>query len=64
MGEMRRIRGFTLEELDMEEGGACLACGEITGGPIEPDAREYECDSCGERAVYGSEELLLMGLVT
>jgi len=24
------------------------------------DAREYECEHCGERAVYGAEELLFM----
>lgn len=25
----------------------------------EPDARRYECEECGERGVYGTEELLL-----
>ena len=38
--------------------GICLACGEEQGG-CEPDARKYECESCGEKRVYGSEELLL-----
>lgn len=38
--------------------GFCVACGEECDG-IEPDAREYECESCGESAVYGAEELLL-----
>ena len=40
--------------------GFCLACGEETSG-VEPDAREYECDSCGAKAVYGAEELLMQG---
>ena len=42
--------------------GFCLGCGEEADG-CEPDARQYECDLCGERKVYGIEELLMMGLV-
>jgi hypothetical protein len=42
--------------------GFCLACGETQDG-VEPDARKYECESCGESKVYGVEELVLMGLV-
>jgi hypothetical protein len=42
--------------------GFCLGCGEDCSG-IEPDARKYECDSCGEKKVYGLEELMIMGLV-
>jgi hypothetical protein len=47
---------------EVEDGtlGACLACGEATSG-VEPDARRYTCESCGEPAVYGLEEVLLMG---
>jgi hypothetical protein len=26
---------------------------------VEPDAREYECEACGEREVYGAQELLM-----
>ena len=41
--------------------GFCTACGaEIYG--VEPDARGYECDECGENKVYGAEECVLMGL--
>jgi len=39
--------------------GFCLACG-AEAHNIEPDARRYVCESCGERRVYGAEELLLM----
>jgi hypothetical protein len=39
--------------------GICLACGEEQYG-VEPDARKYECESCGARKVYGAEELLFM----
>ncbi len=41
--------------------GFCTVCREITNSGVEPDARRYECESCGERAVYGIEEALLMG---
>lgn len=42
----------------MEHPGICIACGEETDG-VEPDARKYPCDVCGERTVYGAEELLI-----
>jgi predicted RNA-binding Zn-ribbon protein involved in translation (DUF1610 family) len=41
--------------------GFCLACG-AEAYCVEPDAREYECESCGEPKVYGAEECLLMGV--
>lgn len=37
--------------------GFCKACGEEAFG-VEPDARTYTCESCGERQVFGAEELL------
>jgi hypothetical protein len=37
--------------------GICTACGEDASG-CEPDARKYECEVCGERKVYGAQELL------
>lgn len=43
----------------LDNPGFCLACGEEADG-CEPDARLYECDGCGERAVFGAEELLIM----
>lgn len=39
--------------------GFCTNCGAEAYG-VEPDAREYECESCGEPKVYGAEELLIM----
>ena len=41
--------------------GFCLACGQTAHG-VEPDAREYICESCGEPKVYGAEECLIMGV--
>ena len=40
--------------------GFCVSCGHDQRG-VEPDAREYECEFCGEFKVYGAEEIL-MGL--
>lgn len=50
-----------IEAIEADEGiGFCLACGDEAYG-VEPDARKYECESCGEMRVYGAEEILLMG---
>jgi hypothetical protein len=39
--------------------GFCLACGADAEG-VEPDARNYTCEVCGEDKVYGAQELALM----
>ena len=44
----------------MGNDGICLACHNVQGGSA-PDSRNYECESCGERKVFGAEELVLMG---
>lgn len=54
---------ITVEASDIEYGnGVCTKCGNIQSG-CEPDARKYECEECGENAVYGLEEAIIMGLV-
>jgi hypothetical protein len=56
---------FTLEEIEdaMENyEGFCIRCGEIWDN-CEPDARKYHCDACNCDAVYGAEEIVIMGLV-
>lgn len=40
--------------------GVCRACGEVQGG-VEPDARHYECESCGTKQVFGAEQVLIEG---
>jgi hypothetical protein len=42
----------------LDDPGFCLVCGYEQGG-CEPDTRRYLCEACGERAVYGADELLL-----
>lgn len=43
----------------LDDPGFCVACGAEYESGIEPDAEQYECEACGEAAVYGAEELLL-----
>lgn len=43
----------------LDNPGFCTSCGADADG-CEPDARNYKCESCGQRAVYGAEELLMM----
>jgi hypothetical protein len=43
--------------------GFCTDCGEEAYG-CEPDAEGYTCESCGAEAVYGAEQLLIMGFGT
>jgi len=42
----------------LDNPGFCISCGAEAEG-VEPDAREYPCEACGEDAVFGAEELLL-----
>ncbi len=56
---------FTIEEIedaDRDYGGFCIAC-RAEAYNVEPDARGYVCESCGEPTVYGAAELALMGMV-
>jgi hypothetical protein len=44
---------------DDENLGICLKCESERDG-CEPDARNYKCEDCGEREVYGASEILFM----
>jgi hypothetical protein len=44
--------------MSLDNPGFCLTCGAEAHG-VEPDARRYECESCGERQVYGAQELFM-----
>jgi hypothetical protein len=64
MDKTRPIEITEAEYSDLNEncGGFCIECREPTYG-VEPDARRYRCESCGEDAVYGVEELLIRGFI-
>ena len=62
---MKTHKSVTIERiLDAVENdemlGICANCGEDYESNVEPDARKIECGECGECAVYGAEELLIM----
>ena len=46
---------------DLDNPGFCILCGNEQDG-CEPDARNYECESCGAKQVFGCEEILLVML--
>jgi|DEB3_MinimDraft_2_1074329.scaffolds.fasta_scaffold10677_1 hypothetical protein len=50
------------EYMNENSEGLCVACGYVSGC-VEPDAERYECEHCGQNAVYGIQELLIMGRV-
>lgn len=53
-----RIRAAVESQLfGLENPGICCNCG-ADHDSCEPDAREYTCEECGERAVFGASELL------
>lgn len=37
--------------------GFCVGCGTETSG-VEPDARNFHCETCDRPLVFGAEELL------
>ena len=56
--EDRVVEAVERRMSSLDNPGFCLACGEEAMG-CEPDARHYECEACGERQVFGSDELLI-----
>jgi hypothetical protein len=61
-----RHRTFTvaqIEEASDLQSGFCIGCGAMQEC-CEPDAREYRCEDCKQNQVYGTEELVIMGLMS
>jgi len=55
----RIMEAVERSQTGLDNPGFCCGCGcEVEG--VEPDARRYECEECGEKRVYGAEELALM----
>jgi hypothetical protein len=49
-----------LRAVEQDYMGICKACGSEQEG-VEPDACNYQCESCGMHEVYGAEEMLMAG---
>jgi hypothetical protein len=57
---MERVLAAVEESMfGLGNAGFCLGCGADADG-CEPDARKYKCEECGERKVYGAEEVMMM----
>ena len=61
---MRIHKSLTTERVmraaECQDGtGYCTACG-AEASQCEPDAQHYPCRRCGERAVFGAEEILFL----
>ena len=50
-----------VQQADDWSEGFCLACRAPRDG-CEPDAEAYECEECGEAAVYGPHWIAIAGL--
>jgi len=51
--------GTDLSGIDECDAGICYNCGTIQEDGVEPDAREYFCDACGEYEVHGIEDAVI-----
>jgi hypothetical protein len=60
--ELIKMTETTFRNLCREYEGICIKCRFVQTG-CEPDSRRYECESCGERTVYGAEQAMIMGLI-
>ena len=58
----RVIDAVKHRDTSLDNPGFCLACGEEQEG-CEPDARNYECESCGEKMVFGAEEIIISFII-
>jgi hypothetical protein len=54
----RVIEAIERRLITLNDRGFCLACGEEASG-VEPDARDYECEACGQRQVWGADDVLI-----
>lgn len=55
----RVVEAVARSMTSLDNPGFCIACG-ADAEAVEPDARRYPCADCGQRTVYGAEELLIM----
>lgn len=54
----RVMKSVENRRMSTNDSGICISCGFDQDG-CEPDARKLECELCGEKAVYGVEDLFM-----
>ena len=54
----RVVEAVERHRTGLDDPGFCIRCG-AEADSVEPDARRYECETCGEPGVCGVEELLM-----
>jgi hypothetical protein len=62
-----RYHRFTMPESEYREladslAGLCVYCASVAE-MADPDTRAAHCPDCGKAGVYGTEELLIRGLI-
>ena len=64
---MSKQKTYTTDEVQAAEGemaGWCTTCQEfVNHGDVEPDAENYQCETCGENTVRGVGNALLDNLL-
>lgn len=57
-----KITEDTYRALESDYMGICRSCLDVAC-ECEPDARNYKCESCNAKTVYGAQELMMMGAI-
>ena len=57
-----KITEGTYRVLEGDYMGICRSCLDVAC-ECEPDARNYKCESCNAKTVYGAQELMMMGAI-
>lgn len=56
---IERVQALCMRQLhSLDDPGICIACGNEADG-VEPDARNYTCEHCGQPYVFGAEQALI-----
>ena len=54
----------TYQEMCDSYTGFCTNCKDFTRECTEPDAEDYDCPECEQNTVVGTEQALVLGLIT
>lgn len=60
---MIEIENWEYEDAVADGAGWCSCCNDFVNYGVEPDARNYICEDCGNDTVYGIEEAIVQGMI-